>query len=74
MRTPTSGKTEVLKLILNHWRRYDETPGQVYETRWNGQTVRGVAQGVEADGALRLRLEDERVISTISASTTIETR
>jgi BirA family biotin operon repressor/biotin-[acetyl-CoA-carboxylase] ligase len=58
--------------VLNHWRRYDETPGHVYETRWNGETVRGVAQGVESDGSLCLRLEDNTVISVISASTTMQ--
>ena len=59
--------------IMNYGRRVDETPGHVYETAWNGETVRGVAQGVEDDGALRLRLEDGRAISVISASTTMET-
>ena len=60
-------------IVLNHWRRYDETPGHVYETLWHGKTVRGVAQGIDAEGALRLRLEDDRVISVVSASTTMET-
>ena len=69
-RHPQNGGFEA---VLNHWRRYDETPGHVYETLWNGKTVRGVAQGVEDDGALRLRLQDDRVISVISASTTMET-
>ena len=64
---------EGFKAVLNHWRRVDETPGHVYETLWNGKTLRGVAQGIEDDGALRLRLEDGRVISVISASTTLET-
>lgn len=59
--------------ILSHWRRHDETPGHVYETQWNGETVRGVAQGVEANGALLLHLPDDRVISVISASSTRET-
>ena len=54
--------------ILARWQTYDVTPGRVFETTHEGQIVQGTAEGVEADGALRLRLADGRILSVLSAS------
>ncbi len=57
--------------ILRSWRRYDQTPGRVFETMEgaeDGVPVRGVAEGVADDGALCLRAADGRLLNVRSAS------
>lgn len=58
--------------ILAHWRTYDVTPGRIFETTLEGKTVQGIADSVEADGALRLRLADDSLLRVLSASSVQE--
>lgn len=60
-----------LDTLMPDWRRYDQTPGRVFETTEgtaDGVPVRGVAEGVADDGALCLRLPDGRLLNVRSAS------
>ncbi len=44
--------------IAQHWTRRAHGLGQPCAANLTGETVRGVAEGLDPDGALRLRLED----------------
>ena len=56
--------------LLAHWKRYDETPGRLYETISHSSptSIVGEAEEVEMDGSLRLRLPDGSVVSVQSAT------
>ncbi|MCS6777727.1 MAG: biotin--[acetyl-CoA-carboxylase] ligase [Chloroherpetonaceae bacterium] len=54
--------------ILERWRAFDQTPGRHYATEIEGQTVAGVAVGVDTQGALLLALPDARVLSIHTAT------
>ena len=60
------------EVILARWRTYDMTPGRVFETMREGRTVQGIADGIEPDGALRLRLPDGSLLRVLSASSLVE--
>ena len=50
------------------WRDRDASAGRRYETEWNGVTAAGVAQGIDDEGALLLRLDDGTIAAVTSAS------
>lgn len=54
--------------VLERWRTFDQTPGRRYATEIEGQTVVGVAMGVDAQGALLLALSDARVLPIRTAT------
>jgi BirA family transcriptional regulator, biotin operon repressor / biotin---[acetyl-CoA-carboxylase] ligase len=54
--------------ILDGWRQYAETVGRKYETEVEGETLSGMADGVDARGALLLRMTDGRVLTVTSAT------
>lgn len=54
--------------IVTAWSAYDQTSGRIYSTEWEGKEVTGVPEGVDATGALLLRLTDGRRIAVLSAS------
>src|SRR4029077_2955014 len=54
--------------VLHRWRRYDLSSGRTYEAMTSEGTVIGVAEGIDAAGALLLRLADGSVQSVTSAS------
>ena len=62
-----------LAAILPAWRAYDQTAGRRFETDWEGIRVGGIAEGVNAEGALLLRLADTRLVPVHSASALAET-
>jgi BirA family biotin operon repressor/biotin-[acetyl-CoA-carboxylase] ligase len=61
-----------LSTIVARWRSYDTTPGRRYEARTENGIVQGVAIGVEESGALRLALDDGRILTVSSASSAQE--
>lgn len=64
----TSPQWDDMPRLLSRWRSYDETPGRAFTTLLDDQTVRGIAEGIDASGALLLRLEDGRSLAVTSAS------
>ena len=59
---------EGIEAILTRWKQFDETLGRFYETIVDDVMMQGRAEGVETDGALRLRLSDGSVLNVHSAS------
>lgn len=57
-----------LEAILTAWRTYDRTPGRRFQTTMDGAVLIGTVEGVNEEGALRLRLEDGRAIAVHTAS------
>ena len=58
--------------ILDRWRVYDRTQGLRFQAEREGNAVRGIADGIEDSGALRLRLEDGSLLAVYAASSLIE--
>ena len=66
-------RLEGFQAILARWQPFDTTTGRVFTTVVEGETAQGVAEGIETDGQLRLRLVDGRVLPVLSASSLQET-
>ncbi len=66
-------RTAGFEAILPRWQPFDTTSGRVFTTMVEGKNVQGMAEGIEADGKLRLRLADGRVLHVLSASSLQET-
>ena len=54
--------------ILDLWRLYDVTAGRRYRAEVNGETYHGIAEGLNEEGALLLRLEDGTLLPMTTAS------
>jgi BirA family biotin operon repressor/biotin-[acetyl-CoA-carboxylase] ligase len=61
-------ETSGFEAVLERWRELDETPGRRFQAEMDGVEMQGVAAGVDAAGALRLRLADGREVAVTSAS------
>jgi BirA family biotin operon repressor/biotin-[acetyl-CoA-carboxylase] ligase len=61
-------RQEGLPAILRRWRAYDRTSGRRYRMEWDGAVIEGVAEGIDEAGALLLRADDGRLLTTLSAS------
>ena len=55
--------------LVARWRRWDRTPGRRFHTEHAGALVSGIAEGIDEDGRLLLRLNDETLLAVGSAST-----
>jgi len=53
---------------IKSWRDLDATTGRRYETNWNGVAAIGMAEGIDGEGALLLRLDDGTLASVTSAT------
>lgn len=60
--------------LLARWRERDATSGRTYRGESEHGPVVGVAEGVEDDGALRLRLADGSTVAVRSATTELQRR
>jgi BirA family biotin operon repressor/biotin-[acetyl-CoA-carboxylase] ligase len=65
-------ETSGFGVVLERWRALDATPGRRYQAEMDGAGVQGIAVGVDAAGALRLRLADGREVAVTSASSLCE--
>lgn len=62
-----------LQSVLRRWRFYDRSVGHVYQYNiGQGKTVRGVAIGVDAQGALLLQCDDGTIQPCLSATSVQE--
>lgn len=56
------------------WKRYDLLKGMPIRcTQSSGQSISGVAEGIDPDGSLRLRLPDQSVTTVLSGEITLRT-
>jgi BirA family biotin operon repressor/biotin-[acetyl-CoA-carboxylase] ligase len=55
--------------LVTRWRGWDRTAGRRFHTERDGVPIHGVAEGVDADGKLLLRLPDRSLLAVGSAST-----
>jgi BirA family biotin operon repressor/biotin-[acetyl-CoA-carboxylase] ligase len=58
--------------LLTRWRECDRTRGRRYETQVDGQSLTGVAEGIDAQGALLLRTSEGGICAVTSATSLSE--
>jgi BirA family transcriptional regulator, biotin operon repressor / biotin---[acetyl-CoA-carboxylase] ligase len=66
--TATVFRREGLAAILRRWRNHDRTPGRRYRLEQNSIVIEGTATGIDDAGALILRADEGRLLTTLSAS------
>lgn len=59
--------------LVARWREWDRTAGRRFHTERAGVALSGMAEGIDAEGRLLLRLPDATLLSVASASTLLET-
>ncbi len=54
--------------LVNSWREFDRTVGRRFETQLQEESVTGIAEGIDDDGQLLLRLPDNTLLHVLTAS------
>ncbi len=65
---------DYVQTLSLEWKRYDLLKGMpVRCTQTSGQTISGIAEGIDPDGSLRLRLPDQSIATVHSGEITLRT-
>lgn len=57
--------------LLADWNQFDALHGETIETTWRGERIQGAANGIDAEGRLRLRRSDGTEIAVHAGEVTI---